>query len=686
MKKLLTGLLLTTSVVALASGSRAEDVYTEKKIGFNWSGIYGGVVGAAIMHAGGMPGTTQYARIGKADGEISDWGGAIGVTGGINFQDGNFVYGIEGDISWSDLSNSNNAEGSFDSLLENEWNGLATLRARAGIAIDNTLAYVSGGVALVDVDQSLSCGATPCTAPDYYDFYNSGWEAGIAAGAGVEHAFTDNLSLKLEYMYVGLPTNTVKNSGLPGFDGANFRSSAHMIRVGLNYKFGNPASNTYAFESGAHNQEMIPHDWSGFYGGIVAADGMFTGQTPGDYSGGYYDIEMSDWGGAVGATAGFNMQDGSFVYGIEGDISWADLGSDPYSPDYNGDDYISKSEWNGLATLRARTGIAVNNTIAYVTGGIALADVDQWVCRNNSPCGTHTHDLHNSGWKMGIAAGAGVEHALTDNMSFKLEYLYVGLPSESVTSEYLTTMSYNPLNFRSQAHLIRAGMNYSFGGSVSNAQAGKLEPHDWTGLYAGFVGGVGMFTGETPAYDYGSHNDTEISDWGATAGVTAGVNFQSGYFVYGVEGDASWSNLGHDPFSNYHDPSDDGYESRSKWEGLVTLRGRIGVSASDTMAYVTGGIALVDVDQSMCEAAGACGAGAFFGDRDLYNSGWQAGIAVGAGVEHAFTDNLSFKMEYLYVGLPTEYATSGYISTSGSEPMRFKSEAHMIRVGVNYMF
>ncbi len=155
------------------------------------------------------------------------------------------------------------------------------------------MAYVTGGIAMADVDQWLCYDAGAC-GTHIRDLHNSGWQAGIAAGAGVEHAFTDNLSFKLEYLYVGLPTESVHSEYLltGGSTPKAFRSNAHLIRAGLNYKFGNPASHTYALESGTQTQEMIPHDWSGFYGGIVAAGGMFTGQTPAYYSANYYDFEM----------------------------------------------------------------------------------------------------------------------------------------------------------------------------------------------------------------------------------------------------------------------------------------------------------------------------------------------------------------------------------------------------------
>lgn len=66
-----------------------------------------------------------------------------------------------------------------------------------------------------------------------------------------------------------------------------------------------------------------------------------------------------------------------------------------------------------------------------------------------------------SGTQLGLTAGAGVEYALTDNMSVKLDYLYVGLPSMPHVEDGAFGDTYD-FDFQSSAHIVRAGLNVRF--------------------------------------------------------------------------------------------------------------------------------------------------------------------------------------------------------------------------------
>lgn len=217
---------------------------------------------------------------------------------------------------------------------------------------------------------------------------------------------------------------------------------------------------------------------------------------------------------------------------------------------------------------------------------------------------------------------------------------------------------------------------------VSSAQAADMDSaYDWTGVYGGIVGSVGMFTGAEAA-DYYNNYNISTSEWGGTIGGTLGANIQSGMFVYGVEGDFSWSGLSHKTFEAEYDG---GSEVSGEWNSVATLRGRAGLAVDDTLIFVTGGIALVDVDQSYCYYEN-CDSGSYDGYYDMFNNGWKVGFAAGAGVEHAFTDNLTVKAEYMYIGLPTATVKSEYLKEQGYEGVNFDSSAHLIRVGLNYKF
>jgi outer membrane immunogenic protein len=115
------------------------------------------------------------------------------------------------------------------------------------------------------------------------------------------------------------------------------------------------------------------------------------------------------------ATVGFTIQQGSFVYGIEGDVGLVSLG------DISSDDADASAislSMNPVATLRGRLGFAVDSLLFYGTAGLAVANFDiddEWGVGYST-----------EGFKVGGVIGAGVELAVTDNMSLRAEGRYMG--------------------------------------------------------------------------------------------------------------------------------------------------------------------------------------------------------------------------------------------------------------------
>ena len=83
------------------------------------------------------------------------------------------------------------------------------MRARAGVAFDRALIYATGGFAFAD--------------------NASGW----TVGGGLEYAFTNNLSAKIEGLYVNLD----QDDNFPGLDLDN-DAEFGVVRAGLNFRFG----------------------------------------------------------------------------------------------------------------------------------------------------------------------------------------------------------------------------------------------------------------------------------------------------------------------------------------------------------------------------------------------------------------------------------------------------------------
>lgn len=129
-------------------------------------------------------------------------GAGIGATLGYNWQlPNNVVLGIEGDLSWPGAEGDAacpNAD--FECHSKVTW--LGTVRPRLGYAIDRFMPYVTGGAAFGKVNLWSPAGVFfPAISESHTAF---GW----AAGAGVEYAFTDHLTAKLEYRHVDLGKHT----------------------------------------------------------------------------------------------------------------------------------------------------------------------------------------------------------------------------------------------------------------------------------------------------------------------------------------------------------------------------------------------------------------------------------------------------------------------------------------------
>ena len=207
MKKLLLAALLAgvaTSVLAADLPSRKAPpapapAYVPPI--FAWTGFYVGVNGGwGLSTAGGDFGDPS--------------GGLFGGTVGYNYQIGQFVAGLESDLDWADLGKSGaNLAGAYSTTIDT----LFTARARAGVALDRALLFVTAGYAGAE---------TKVSQPAYS---STDWRNGGAFGVGLEYAFTKNVSAKAEYLYEPFADEN--------YPGGKSKLDISLVRAGLNYKF-----------------------------------------------------------------------------------------------------------------------------------------------------------------------------------------------------------------------------------------------------------------------------------------------------------------------------------------------------------------------------------------------------------------------------------------------------------------
>jgi outer membrane immunogenic protein len=192
---------------------------------YNWSGFYVGING------GGAFGRSIYDLFAPnaTTGNFNISGGFGGGTVGANWQTGSFVFGIEGDVDGTDIRGSVACPGAgFTCSTSNTW--LATVRGRLGWAADRVLVFGTAGFADGDIKQRAASVAVVNAG--------SSTRAGWAAGGGLEYAFSNQWSAKLEYLHAHLDS---LNCGLvcTGLAGQTVavKFDVNMIRAGLNFKF-----------------------------------------------------------------------------------------------------------------------------------------------------------------------------------------------------------------------------------------------------------------------------------------------------------------------------------------------------------------------------------------------------------------------------------------------------------------
>jgi outer membrane immunogenic protein len=169
-----------------------------------------------------------------------------------------------------------------------------------------------------------------------------------------------------------------------------------------------------------------------------------------------------------------------------------------------------------------------------------------------------------------------------------------------------------------------------------------LNMYSWAGPYLG--GNIG--------WNWGSVDNNPTQPSGFAGGAQAGYNFQSGPWVFGIEGDIQGTGAS-DTFAPW--------KFSNPWFG--TVRGRAGYALNNVLFYGTAGLAFGELT------------GQTFG---LSESHTNAGWTIGLGAEVGLTRNWSAKVEYLYVDLND----SNFVITGNQNGYHFGT----LRAGVNYHF
>lgn len=215
-------------LLQLVAGLLVAFSATEAQADKKWAGIY---FGAHVVH-NSLNASGQFDTFGGTPhvdfGALDLKGFGIGAQLGYNYQMGNFVFGIEGDIQSPGVKDSfRDGETDVQTL---KLNSLATVRGRLGYAFDSILVYGTAGIGFVNGKLIVENGVDTFT-------FN---QQAFVFGGGAEYMFMPNVTLRLEYLRYDLGKNftdqlVALSDGDPG-DNLNLKS-IDSVRFSVNWKF-----------------------------------------------------------------------------------------------------------------------------------------------------------------------------------------------------------------------------------------------------------------------------------------------------------------------------------------------------------------------------------------------------------------------------------------------------------------
>jgi opacity protein-like surface antigen len=375
-------------------------------------------------------------------------------------------------------------------------------------------------------------------------------------------------------------------------------------------------------------------NWAGFYAGSLVSYGW----ADFDVGGGSANVS----GTSGGPLIGYNWQSGSFVYGLEGDLTLHEIrGSVDDSP------IPTEADTLYSAHVRGRVGYDLGWALPYIAGGFAANE--SYV--RDAATGFDGDNQHLFGWTVGAGVDVDIGETFVGPITLRVEYLYEDLSSELFAVG-------GGMDVSQSSHFIRGAIISKIGGRVPSQYDGTAV--DWSGPYAGLMVGFGSMNVSTS----GAGADDEFDTDGPAGGIYSGRNWQWGNVVAGFDG----SLLLTDFEGSGSQPGGFDVDFRNNIQGDARLR--LGYAVGEFLPFIAGGVSWTRSEQ---EATNVPDTQRGRVPAKLWN--------VGAGVDYRLSENFSLRGEYMYVqSFDAKSPEFGGIATDQ------ELDAHEVRFGAAYHF
>jgi len=196
---------------------------------------------------------------------------------------------------------------------------------------------------------------------------------------------------------------------------------------------------------------------------------------------------------------------------------------------------------------------------------------------------------------------------------------------------------------------------------ASGAASGQNLTGAYFGASIGSLSSQGQW--DFPAASSGTDMDTGPNGW--FAALNAGINWQSGSTVFGIEGD-----VGSGPLTGTSTCLSTN-DCKNEIRGLATFRGRLGLVNQTALVYATAGAAGGAIRATMNSNTGGQS-----GDQTKLQVGWSAGLGVASPASRGW----AWKGEWLHFDL----GSADYDVAGTAAHIKYKGD--ILRLGVDYRF
>ena len=407
-------LLLGTALSMFAYSAQAADLDLPADHE-SWTGFY---VGAAL---GGGAAVAELSTPLIGGGSSLDGLGGEGFLAsafvGYDYQiNPDYVVGLMADFTASNIEADLNIPGApFSASFTGDTN--FSVLARVGRLISaNTMTYALAGYTHqnFDLDTSIGFGA------DFDD-------GGLTIGGGVEHRMDNNWSIRLEH-------RTTYFGGFTAIPGAlEVDTTAHTIRLGMAYRWSDP-------DGIRPESDAMAVNWTGFHigGGLGSTATIGEFNTPGVFTFNGIGGEGFQGGIHVGYDSQVNEE---WVLGVEARATLSNSELEVTT----GGATIFTIEQQPEFSITARAGyIAAPDTLLYGLAGYSWGEYEA------SIPGIGSVDLDFDG----LTVGGGIEHAITENWTSRLEYRYTHFGDEDLFGV--------GINAKPSTHAVMSSISYRF--------------------------------------------------------------------------------------------------------------------------------------------------------------------------------------------------------------------------------